>query len=98
MLYSELGYEAPFIASMILSGIDFVMRVVVIEGQNVGDETASINSEKTVKEEPPIKQSVTWLQLLKQKRLVVSLGLTVTVATVMSAFEVRILNLLLKPI
>ncbi|RCH94367.1 hypothetical protein CU097_003968 [Rhizopus azygosporus] len=53
LLYSELGYEAPFIASMILSGIDFVMRVVVIEGQNVGDETASINSEKTVKEEPP---------------------------------------------
>lgn len=98
MLYSELGYEAPFIASMILSGIDFVMRVVVIEGQNVGDETASINSEKTVKEEPPVKQPVTWLQLLKQKRLVVSLGLTVTVATVMSAFEVRILNLLLKPI
>ncbi|CEG64967.1 hypothetical protein RMATCC62417_01854 [Rhizopus microsporus] len=87
LLYSELGYEAPFIASMILSGIDFVMRVVVIEGQNVGDETASINSEKTVKEEPPVKQPVTWLQLLKQKRLVVSLGLTVTVATVMSAFE-----------
>ncbi|EIE77972.1 hypothetical protein RO3G_02676 [Rhizopus delemar RA 99-880] len=35
LLYSELGYEAPFIASMILSGIDFLMRLVIIEGQHI---------------------------------------------------------------
>lgn len=81
VLYSELGYEAPFIASMILSGIDFLMRLVIIEGQHVENEEPA--------PEEPNKPSVTWIQLLKQKRLIVSLGLTVVVATVMSAFEVH---------
>ncbi|KAI9264718.1 major facilitator superfamily domain-containing protein [Sporodiniella umbellata] len=78
LLYSEIGYEAPFIASMILSGIDFFMRLVVIEGQHIQKEQ---NSEKSN------VNRVTWVQLLKQKRLIVSLSLTVVVATVMSAFE-----------
>ncbi|KAG1343949.1 hypothetical protein G6F62_004623 [Rhizopus arrhizus] len=82
LLYSELGYEAPFIASMILSGIDFLMRLVIIEGQHV---------EKVENAKPDVQEgtmkTVTWLQLLKQKRLIVSLGLTMVVATVMSAFE-----------
>jgi hypothetical protein len=85
VLYSELGYEAPFIASMILSGIDFLMRLVIIEGQHV---------EKVENAKPDVQEgtmkTVTWLQLLKQKRLIVSLGLTMVVATVMSAFEVAI--------
>ncbi|CAO3695268.1 unnamed protein product [Rhizopus stolonifer] len=79
ILYSELGYEAPFIASMILSGIDFLMRLVIIEGKHVEKEESA--------PEESNKPSVTWIQLLKQKRLIVSLGLTVVVATVMSAFE-----------
>lgn len=83
VLYSELGYEAPFIASMILSGIDFLMRLVIIEGQHI----EKVENIKPDVQEGTIK-TVTWLQLLKQKRLIVSLGLTMVVATVMSAFEV----------
>ncbi|CAO3677707.1 unnamed protein product [Rhizopus stolonifer] len=83
VLYSKLGYEAPFIASVILCGIDFFMRLVVIEKT---DGTVNTESEDTAKEVTS-KKRVTWLKLLKQKRLIVSLMLSTIVATVMSAFE-----------
>ncbi|KAI8374665.1 major facilitator superfamily domain-containing protein [Radiomyces spectabilis] len=31
VLYSKLGYQAPFIASIILCGLDFIMRLSIIE-------------------------------------------------------------------
>ncbi|KAI8096323.1 major facilitator superfamily domain-containing protein [Halteromyces radiatus] len=31
ILYSNLGYQSPFIASSILTGLDFLMRLVIIE-------------------------------------------------------------------
>ncbi|CDS04001.1 hypothetical protein LRAMOSA06956 [Lichtheimia ramosa] len=31
VLYGKLGHQAPFIASMILCGVDFFMRVVIVE-------------------------------------------------------------------
>lgn len=111
MLYSKLGHEAPFIASMILSALDFLMRLVVIEKSSAPKEwfeeksTSSAhdleknNSSITVvssscevgenKKDGP-QHKVTWLQLLRQPRLMVSLALTAVVATVMSAFEVSI--------
>ncbi|OBZ87158.1 putative MFS-type transporter C18.02 [Choanephora cucurbitarum] len=77
------GHKAPFIASMLLSGIDFLMRLIVIE--------RSSSPASWFADEPPREtektNSVTWLQLLRQPRLIVSLLLTSTVATVMSAFE-----------
>lgn len=101
MLYSELGHEAPFIASMILSAIDFVMRVVIIERSSAPaewfEEDNDIEKTTTITdgsaEEKPnsgeCKHQVTWFQLLRQPRLIVSLALTAIVATVMSAFEVK---------
>ena len=69
---------------MLLSGIDFLMRLIVIE--------RSSSPASWFADEPPREtektNSVTWLQLLRQPRLIVSLLLTSTVATVMSAFEV----------
>lgn len=101
MLYSELGHEAPFIASMILSAIDFVMRLVIIERSSApaewfeqdNDDIEKVNDlscDSTEKKSDIITNNhqVTWLQLLKQPRLIVSLALTAIVATVMSAFEV----------
>lgn len=85
VLYSKLGYEAPFIASVILCGIDFFMRLVVIEKT---DGTVNTESEDMAKEVTS-KKKVTWLKLLRQKRLIVSLVLSTIVATVMSAFEVK---------
>ncbi|KAI8637354.1 major facilitator superfamily domain-containing protein, partial [Parasitella parasitica] len=40
VLFSNLGHQAPFIASMILSGIDLLMRVVVIERSSSPKECA----------------------------------------------------------
>ncbi|KAI8365670.1 major facilitator superfamily domain-containing protein [Choanephora cucurbitarum] len=52
VLYSELGHKAPFIASMLLSGIDFLMRLIVIERSSspaswFTDEPAKEETEKT---------------------------------------------------
>jgi hypothetical protein len=105
VLYSELGHEAPFIASMILSAIDFVMRLVIIERSSSPaawfEDDNDIEKNKDTdsscdlpikdnekKNDSTIKHHVTWIQLLKQPRLIVSLVLTTIVATVMSAFEV----------
>ncbi|RCH83878.1 hypothetical protein CU098_005911, partial [Rhizopus stolonifer] len=71
------GYEAPFIASVILCGIDFFMRLVVIEKT---DGTVNTESEDMAKEVTS-KKKVTWLKLLRQKRLIVSLVLSTIVAT-----------------
>lgn len=112
MLYSKLGHEAPFIASMILSAIDFLMRLVVIEKSSAPKEwfeeknvnnahdleknsssitvvSLSCEAGEQKKDDKP-QHNVTWLQLLRQPRLMVSLALTAVVATVMSAFEVSI--------
>ncbi|KAI7907823.1 major facilitator superfamily domain-containing protein [Cokeromyces recurvatus] len=89
VLYSEIGYEAPFIASMILSGLDLIMRLIIIERSSSPKEwfeSSHDDVSKTVENELP-KKSITWLQLLKQPRLIVSLALTIIVATVMSSFE-----------
>lgn len=100
MLYSELGHEAPFIASMILSAIDILMRLVIIERSSAPKEwfeqdlqTEKKQCNKTVNDDLQINPNptrVTWTQLLKQPRLIVSLALTAIVATVMSAFEVML--------
>lgn len=101
MLYSELGHEAPFIASMILSAIDLLMRLVIIEQSSAPKEwfeqqdlqTEKKQCTKTVNDDLQINPNpvrVTWVQLLKQPRLIVSLALTAIVATVMSAFEVML--------
>jgi hypothetical protein len=107
-LYSKLGHQAPFIASIILSGLDLIMRLVVIERSSapaewfshkdediekiaesgsdhrtVKDDSSSVITAKEVQE-----KRVTWAQLLKKPRLIVSLMLSTIVATVMSAFEV----------
>ncbi|OAD02497.1 hypothetical protein MUCCIDRAFT_144088, partial [Mucor lusitanicus CBS 277.49] len=102
VLYSELGHEAPFIASMILSAIDLLMRLVIIERSSAPkewfeDQDVQKDTEKCTKTvddddlqnspEPAGTRRVTWVQLLKQPRLIVSLALTAIVATVMSAFE-----------
>jgi hypothetical protein len=113
VLYSELGHEAPFIASMILSAIDLVMRLVIVERSSapaewftaqdslskhkVGLDTQDqedIELKKHIKssEQASLHPHVTWCQLLKQPRLIVSLGLTAVVATVMSAFEVSFVH------
>lgn len=109
LLYSKLGHEAPFIASMILSAIDFLMRLVVIEKSSAPKEwfeeknvnnahdleknsssitvvSLSCEAGEQKKDDKP-QHNVTWLQLLRQPRLMVSLALTAVVATVMSAFE-----------
>ncbi|EPB87383.1 hypothetical protein HMPREF1544_05809 [Mucor circinelloides 1006PhL] len=100
VLYSELGHEAPFIASMILSAIDLLMRVVIIERSSAPKEwfeeqdlqrdkekhTKTVDDDLQNSPEPGTSR-VTWVQLLKQPRLIVSLALTAIVATVMSAFE-----------
>lgn len=93
MLYSELGHEAPFIASMILSAIDVLMRLVIIERSSAPKEwfEQDLQTEKKQGDDLQINPNpvrVTWIQLLKQPRLIVSLALTAVVATVMSAFEV----------
>lgn len=103
---------------MILSAIDFLMRLVIIERssapaewfkkeddieKNIDNDNDS-NISRTPStiitscgEENDIKKHhVTWLQLLKQPRLLVSLALTSIVATVMSAFEVCNHKILLK--
>ncbi|CEP09420.1 hypothetical protein [Parasitella parasitica] len=94
VLFSKLGHQAPFIASMILSGIDLLMRVVVIERSSSPKEWfQDAEKETCIKaDDGDLATSfspnrVTWTQLLKQPRLIVSLALTVIVATVMSAFE-----------
>jgi hypothetical protein len=87
---------------MILSGIDFLMRLVIIERSSSPAEWFKKDSEDIEKNNSDIDTStivtttiyndrnhhVTWLQLLRQPRLIVSLALTSIVATVMSAFEV----------
>jgi hypothetical protein len=108
---------------MILSAVDFIMRLVIIErsssppewwleqdnsdiennnnndnSNNDKDSSCDVSSPTTLKtslaieeksqREKNVNQRVTWLQLLKQPRLIVSLALTAIVATVMSAFEV----------
>ncbi|KAI8891254.1 MFS general substrate transporter [Backusella circina FSU 941] len=45
VLYSKLGHQAPFIASIILSGIDLVMRLVVIERSSAPAEWFSPRDE-----------------------------------------------------
>ncbi|RCI05753.1 hypothetical protein CU098_010385 [Rhizopus stolonifer] len=87
VLYSELGHQAPFIASMILSAIDFLMRLVIIERSSSPPDWFGDSTEKQEKDALDTKTGVTWTQLLKQPRLIVSLALTAIVATVMSAFE-----------
>ncbi|KAG2227116.1 hypothetical protein INT45_003846, partial [Circinella minor] len=55
VLYAKLGYQAPFIASMILCGADFFMRLVIIERCHLpkewfikpGDEENSVTKEQT---------------------------------------------------
>ncbi|KAI9485302.1 MAG: major facilitator superfamily domain-containing protein [Benjaminiella poitrasii] len=94
VLYSEIGHEAPFIASMILSGIDLIMRLVIVERssspkewfESNHEDSTNIQTDNDISNDLP-KTRVTWLQLLKQPRLIVSLALTAVVATVMSAFE-----------
>lgn len=96
-----MGHEAPFIASMILSAIDLLMRLVIIERSSAPkewfeDQDLPKDTEKRAKtvdddlqnSPEPGTSRVTWVQLLKQPRLIVSLALTAIVATVMSAFEV----------
>lgn len=93
---------------MILSGIDFLMRLVIIEKSSAPKEwfedeennnahdveknssSITIVSSSYEEEEQKQQRSVTWFQLLRQPRLIVSLALTSIVATVMSAFEVSI--------
>lgn len=92
-MYSELGHEAPFIASMILSGIDLFLRLVIIERSSAPKSWFEDSILTTPKEEDQIvekdsKKAVSWTQLLKQPRLITSLALTIIVATVLSAFEV----------
>lgn len=110
ILYSNLGYQSPFIASAILCGVDFLMRLVIIEPchsppewfaadqDEENDDKAKEKEEmenedqshdEGTEEEPPVVVRVTTLQLLRHPRLMVSLFLTVIVATVMSAFEVK---------
>lgn len=77
---------------MILSGIDLVMRLVIIERSSAPKEWFQEDQEKykdTADDETP-KKLVSWSQLLKQPRLITSLALTIIVATVLSAFEVHI--------
>lgn len=97
---------------MILSGLDFLMRLVIIEkssapkewfedednsnSHDVEKNSSSITivssscEEEEQKKDDKQQRSVTWFQLLRQPRLIVSLALTSIVATVMSAFEVII--------
>lgn len=113
ILYSNLGYQSPFIASAILCGVDFLMRLVIIEpchsppewfaadqdeesnGKEKEKEKMEIDEQyhgeeaEEAEEEPPVAVRVTTFQLLRHPRLIVSLFLTVIVATVMSAFEVK---------
>ncbi|KAI8330058.1 major facilitator superfamily domain-containing protein [Chlamydoabsidia padenii] len=103
ILYSNLGYQSPFIASAILCGVDFLMRLVIIEPCHSppewflppgDDEAGKDDKEKkteSIREEEVHDTTpvvrVTTLQLLRHPRLIVSLLLTAIVATVMSAFE-----------
>ncbi|KAI8142460.1 major facilitator superfamily domain-containing protein [Fennellomyces sp. T-0311] len=125
VLYAKLGYQAPFIASMVLCGIDFFMRVVIIERCHLPKEwfakpedveqgkssrpvvgsishhrlpeistthtnissSCSFNDEVPTGDGNQTKHKVTLKQLLMRPRLLVSLNLTVVVATVMSCFE-----------
>ncbi|ORX57641.1 MFS general substrate transporter [Hesseltinella vesiculosa] len=99
VLYSKLGPQAPFVASSIIGGVDFFMRLFVVEPGHCPAEWLS-----TPKDEEEAKsdhhsdttvvldtqgshQNVTAWQLLKHPRLIVSLLLTVMVAIFMSAFE-----------
>lgn len=89
---------------MILSAIDFVMRLVIIERSSAPAEWFEEESDVEKVNDLPCDlpqekndvntncHQVTWLQLLKQPRLIVSLALTSIVATVMSAFEVKKMN------
>ncbi|KAI9491064.1 major facilitator superfamily domain-containing protein [Zychaea mexicana] len=133
ILYSKLGHQAPFIASMVLCGIDFFMRLVIVERCHLpkewfikpeDEENTPKDSQQPAAEAPfsqhqlpnistthtnisscyslsdefnnhdgsntnsnQTRHKVTLLQLLRQPRLLVSLNLTVVVATVMSSFE-----------
>ncbi|KAL0088600.1 major facilitator superfamily domain-containing protein [Phycomyces blakesleeanus] len=49
VLYSELGYQAPFIASLIICAIDFFMRIAIIE-KPVFSKTWPLNT-PTISEE-----------------------------------------------
>jgi hypothetical protein len=99
---------------MILSAIDLVMRLVIVERSSApaewfaaqdspskhkvgldNQDQQEIELKKNIKsEQASLHPHVTWCQLLKQPRLIVSLGLTAVVATVMSAFEVSFIHLI----
>ncbi|CAO3627973.1 unnamed protein product [Cunninghamella blakesleeana] len=100
LLYSKLGPQTPFIAASVLTGIDFLMRLVIIEpahspkewfddqrtmDDNQSEMTIAMDLQEQQNDEK--KKKVTTIQLLKHPRLIVSLALTAVTATVMSAFE-----------
>ncbi|KAI8374429.1 major facilitator superfamily domain-containing protein [Radiomyces spectabilis] len=94
VLYSKLGYQAPFIASMIFCVIDLLMRLIIIERSTAprewfmqDDEVEDVMNDTCSSLHEDLKLKITWFQLIKQPRLIVSLLLTVVVATVMSGFE-----------
>ncbi|KAG0170412.1 Ras- protein Rab-7 [Apophysomyces sp. BC1021] len=96
VLYSRVSPQAPFVASLVFSGMDFFMRLVIIERSSspkewfIDNDVESSNSNAATEEEPqPTRKPrrVTLIQLIKQPRLIVSMLLTMVVASVMSAFE-----------
>ncbi|KAF7730836.1 Ras- protein Rab-7A [Apophysomyces ossiformis] len=100
VLYSRVSPQAPFVASMIFSGIDFFMRLVIIERSSSPKEWFADNDIEASENQPNSGEGegegsqakskprkVTLMQLLRQPRLIVSMILTMVVAAVMSGFE-----------
>lgn len=97
-MYQYGGYRAPFIFCLGLAGIDFILRVFLIERRNRpvewfkdGIDTSTVtpsditHKANTVKEGK--KAAVSFKQLLRRKRLIASLVLSFANGMATSVFE-----------
>ncbi|KAF7723162.1 hypothetical protein EC973_002297 [Apophysomyces ossiformis] len=93
-LFQHYGYRAPFILCVALTGLDFLLRLFLVERRNRPKEwfesppvTASVLSEAIANVPEPTKQQVSSLQLLRSPRLWTCLIIAFSQGTVFNVFE-----------
>ncbi|KAI7890333.1 major facilitator superfamily domain-containing protein [Mucor mucedo] len=95
-LYQHAGYKAPFILCIVLAGIDLILRIFLVERRNkpaewfLDDATptaapSTLVDDAFVEEKP--KHEVTYLQLLRQPRLISGMLLSFSNGCVYNVFE-----------
>ncbi|KAI8973270.1 major facilitator superfamily domain-containing protein [Mycotypha africana] len=98
-LFHNIGYKAPFILCICLAGLDFILRLFLVERRNQppewyndSNETSAVEPSTIVNPAPDstkekVKERITILKLLRQNRLIASLVIAFSNGCVFNVFE-----------